>query len=621
MKKLFYFILTVLFLLSGNTKSASAPLTHPYLIMNMETQREIKKAISSNKTWQDYHNRMIEGADSILLAPVLNRTVDGRRMLEVSRECLRRILLLGYAYRMTGKESYAQRAESEMKQVSKFADWNPSHFLDAAEMTTAMAIGYDWFFNYISDATKKSVAKAIEMKGLRPSFNKIYNDHWLDNHNNWNQVCHTGMTLGALAIYDRIPRLAATIVSRAVEKVKLAMEMYAPDGAYPEGYSYWAYGTTYNILLIEALKAVRGTDYGLSQMPGFMKTGNFIQNMILGDGKSFNYGDCNNSGRMYPPMFWFAKQTKNTDILWGEKYFLSNASKSNIIDYRYGLYAIIWGSQIKTDDIHAPREQMWVSATSQQPVAIMRTDWQFKQGLSAAIKAGTAQAGHTHLDVGSFIITDHDVRWAMDFGPQDYNSIEQLGMDLWGRNQESDRWKLFRYNNQAHNTLTFNNQLQDVESYSAITETGNKRHFMYATLDMSTAYKNQVASAKRGMALVDEQYFVIRDEIKTLNKPTVVRWNMLTQATPKMLDAHTMELSLQGKKLLIQVASSAKISLKTWSTVSPNSYDEANPNTLFVGFEAQLTPGAEETFQVKLIPGEHPLNVREIQQLKNWKNY
>lgn len=589
--------------------------------MDAQTEKDIRKVISSDKMWRDYHGLMIEGADSILSVPILDRVVTGRRMLGVSRECLRRVLLLGYAYRMTGQGKYAQRAEAEMKNAAQFTDWNPSHFLDVAEMTTALAIGYDWLYNYISDETKKNVAEAIELKGLRPSFKKEYYDHWLDNRNNWNQVCNAGMTLGALAIYDRIPKLADSIVNRAVEKVKLPMSIYSPNGAYSEGYSYWAFGTTYNILLIEALKSVKGTDYGLTQMPGFLKTGNFIQNMILGDGKSFNYGDCNSSGRMYPPMFWFAKQTKNTNILWGDKYFLSNASKSNIIDYRYGVYAIIWGSQIKLDNIQTPREKMWVSATSEQPVAIMRTNWNFNKGLSAAIKGGTAQTGHTHLDVGSFIITEQNIRWAMDFGPQDYDSIEKLGMNLWGRKQDSDRWKIFRYNNQAHNTLTFNNQLQNVENHASITESGNKTNFMYAVLDMSAVYENQVANVKRGMALVDEKYFVIRDEIKALNKPTTVRWNMLTEATPKILDDHTIQLSIQGKKLLLKVESSAKFSLKTWSTTSPNSYDEANPNTTFVGFEAYLTPGAEENLQVKLIPEEHRSNVQEIQQLKNWKNY
>lgn len=596
------------------------PLAHPYLIMNMEAEQNIRKAIASEQLWQDYHKLMLEGADSILSAPLLERIVEGRRLLNISRECLRRMLLLGYAYRMTEKKEYARRAELEMNNISLFVDWNPSHFLDVAEMTTAMAIGYDWLFNYISTETKQRVEKAIEMKGLRPSFKEVYNNHWLDNHNNWNQVCHTSMSLGALAIYEHIPELADTIVSRAVEKIRLPMAIYAPDGAYSEGYSYWAYGTTYNVLLIEALKTVKGTDFGLSQMPGFLKTGKFIQNMILGDGKSFNYGDCNHSGRMFPPMFWFAQQNNDASLLWTEKYLLDKASKKQLIDYRYGLYAIVWGTQMKLESIVAPVNKMWVSAQSLQPVAVMRTDWKFKKGLSAAIKGGTAQAGHTHLDVGSFIITDHDIRWAMDFGPQEYNMLEKLGIDLWGRNQESQRWDVFRYNNQAHNTLTFNDQHQNVEGHALITEYGNNADFMYAVVDMTPVYLNQVAETKRGIALVDEQYFVVRDEIKALNKPTTVRWNMLTGAIPKILDDHTIQLSMQGKKLLLQIESSAQISIKTWSTTSPNNYDAANPNTVFVGFEAELRSGMKETLQVKLIPEGSKNTHKKIQPLKLWKN-
>ena len=178
-----------------------------------------------------------------------------------------------------------------------------------------MAIGYDWLFNFISDETKTLVEQAIEEKRIKPSLKKEYNENWLTNHNNWNQVCNAGITLGALAIYDKTPQLAERIINRAINSIKLPMQVYAPDGAYAEGYSYWAYGTTYNILLIDALLKTIGTDYGLSQMPGFLNTGEFIQNMILSDGKSFNYGDCNNSGRMYPPMFWLAKHSDNRQIL------------------------------------------------------------------------------------------------------------------------------------------------------------------------------------------------------------------------------------------------------------------------------------------------------------------
>ena len=34
----------------------------------------------------------------------------------------------------------------ELRAAAAFPDWNPSHFLDTAEMTHAFAIGYDWLY-------------------------------------------------------------------------------------------------------------------------------------------------------------------------------------------------------------------------------------------------------------------------------------------------------------------------------------------------------------------------------------------------------------------------------------------------------------------------------------------
>ena len=58
------------------------------------------------------------------------------------------------------------------------------------------------------------------------------------------------------------------------------MKVYAPEGAYPEGYSYWGYGTTYNLMLIDALKSFIHSDYGLTQQEGFLSSAKFIQHMI-----------------------------------------------------------------------------------------------------------------------------------------------------------------------------------------------------------------------------------------------------------------------------------------------------------------------------------------------------
>ena len=92
-------------------------------------------------------------------APV-ERIKIGKRLLDKSRECLRRVFMLSYAYRTTGEEKYIARAEKELLAVAAFEDWNPTHFLDVAEMTMAVAIGYDWLFDKLSMQTRARLREA-----------------------------------------------------------------------------------------------------------------------------------------------------------------------------------------------------------------------------------------------------------------------------------------------------------------------------------------------------------------------------------------------------------------------------------------------------------------------------
>ena len=85
-----------------------------------------------------------------MLGLPVNERVVGTAFAGNLRENLRRILFLGFAYRMTGEKRYSDRAEAEMLKAASFSDWNPSHFLDVAEMTAALAIGYDWLYPKLS---------------------------------------------------------------------------------------------------------------------------------------------------------------------------------------------------------------------------------------------------------------------------------------------------------------------------------------------------------------------------------------------------------------------------------------------------------------------------------------
>ena len=198
----------------------------------------------------------------------MERVLIGRRLLDKSREALKRIFYLSYAWRMTSDVKYLERAEEEMLAVSSFTDWNPSHFLDVAEMTMAVSIGYDWLYDGLSEKSRKLLRMLYIEKGLKPSLDSA-NNSWVKATHNWNQVCNAGMTFGALAVYEDDTELATKIIDRAVTSIKLPMEDYLPDGAYPEGYGYWGYGTSFNVMFISAMEKAFGKEYGLAINPGF----------------------------------------------------------------------------------------------------------------------------------------------------------------------------------------------------------------------------------------------------------------------------------------------------------------------------------------------------------------
>lgn len=209
---------------------------HPRILLCKGAEKALKKQ-AKLPVWNGLYESILQACDTMLGLPVNERVVVGRRLLATSRENLRRILFLGFAYRMTGEKRYSDRAEAEMLKAASFSDWNPSHFLDVAEMTAALAIGYDWLYPKLSETSRRTIRTAILEKGLKPSFGKEH-DAILNAPTNWNQVCHCGMAYGALAVAETEPDLARRTIERAVEKVRIPMRHYAPDGAYPEGYAY-----------------------------------------------------------------------------------------------------------------------------------------------------------------------------------------------------------------------------------------------------------------------------------------------------------------------------------------------------------------------------------------------
>jgi len=571
--------------------------THPRIMLLKGEESALKKSIASDKIWDATHHFILDECEKICDLPPVKRELIGKRLLDKSREALRRIFYLSYAWRMTSEDKYLDRAEMEMLAAAKFEDWNPSHFLDVAEMTMALSIGYDWLYRELSPESRKLIREAIITKGLVPSLDPD-NNWWLTASHNWNQVCNAGMTFGALAIYETDPGLASEIIDRAAGSIRLPMEDYLPDGAYPEGYSYWGYGTSFNVMYLSAMEKAFGKEYDPELNEGFLKSASYLENMTGPSGICFNYSDCGAGGSLQPAMFWFAQKLNDPSLLWSERHYLLSDKPSND---RLLPAILIWSNGMVINDITPPAYNIRVGQ-GKNPVALMRTSWENPDAIFVGLKGGSPSVNHGHMDAGSFVMEANGVRWAMDLGMQNYNSLETAGVDLWNMSQNSQRWEVFRYNNFVHNTLTVNGKLQVVDGYAPITGFSGQHGMLNAITDITAVYREELTSATRGIAIVDDRYVIVRDELETNENESVIRWNLLTSADVTITGNNTAELVKEGKKLVMKVTEPAKVKLKTWSTVPQHDYDAPNPGTIMAGFEISVPAGSKAVLNVLLLP-------------------
>ena len=583
------------------------PPEHPRILLQKGEEKALKKKIQKDVVWKDLHLSLLKEAEEMIKLPVNERIKTGMRLLGVSRENLRRIFILSYAYRMSGRTDFLKRAEAEMLKAASFSDWNPSHFLDVGEMTMALAIGYDWLYEKLPKQTKEIVEKAIIEKGLLPSYDKRYN-WFLRAVHNWNQVCNAGMTFGALAIWDKETDLARKTINRAIETIKIPMEHYAPEGAYPEGISYWDYGTSFNALFLSAVEKAFGTDFELGQMPGFLKTGEYVLHMVSPSLRNFAYSDNSQKAAMSPAMFWFYDKTKDASILYNQARLYQRDGKERILKDRLAPAMLIWGASASLSKIQEPDQLVW-KAQGDNPVCLMRSSWSDTSGVYVGVKLGSPSVNHGHMDIGSFVFEANGVLWGMDMGGENYNQLETKGVDLWNRKSGSQRWDVYRYNNRTHNTLSFNRKYQYVDGKAQIDKYSELAEHMYVVSDLTSVYEGQVKNVKRAVSLVDKKYVVVEDLIETNEHFTMMTWTMVTSATAKILSENVMLLEQDGKKLYIRVEGLEKIRWRIVPAEPDFSYNSPNPGVSLIGFDVDLELSRKQKVKVYLLPEEN----KEIQ--------
>jgi len=573
---------------------------HPRLMLTDDGLASLLRLIETDTELQRLVQTLLAEATGLLDEPTVEYKLIGPRLLSQSRRCLMKVYALALAYRLTGEMKFAERAKEELLAAAAFKDWNPSHFLDTAEMSHAFGIGYDWLYDELG-ADRETIRTALVEKGLKPGLlcyrGESRSSWWVQSEFNWNQVCNGGLLAGALAVADEHPEIAAEIVASAVESLPTAMASYAPDGGWAEGPGYWHYATRYNVYGLAALESALGTDFGLSEAPGFADAGLFRIHSISPIDHTFNYADARSGAGPAEEMFWLARKFDRPLYAWHQREMLKRG-EPNALD-------IVWFDPrgASPDEEGLSPDAMFTGVD----VAFFRSRWQDENAVYIGFKGGDNKANHSHLDLGTFVLDADGVRWAIELGPDDYNLPRYFG---------DKRWTYYRLRTESQNTLVINGENQNTEAEAPLIAFESAPALAFAIADLSDAYDEFAKEVHRGIALIDRGRVLVQDELVLRDEPVEVVWGMVTAADVE-LDGARAILRQDGRTLTAEIASPADASFEVISTTPPPPQDQ-NEGTCKLA--VRLSPqGASLRIAVSLTPGSSAVQeVPEVVPLDQW---
>ena len=526
---------------------------HPRLKLDADAVVRLRKLVKSDELAGRIYKQIKSNAKKTLTAkPSIYEIPDGRRLLSVSRRVLDRVRTLAFVYLIEGGQPYVDRAWAELEAAATFKDWNPKHFLDTAEMTHALAIGYDWLYDRWSDDQRKLLRDAIVAKGLNEAI-RFYQPKlrsWAKGTNNWNQVCNGGIGMGALAIADDEPKLAAAILHHAIQSIPLAMRPYGPDGAGTEGVTYWAYATRYNTAFMAGLASALGTDFGLSNRDAYGISGDYQLYMSGASRMAFNFCDCGLARLSTPQHFWIGRRYKLPRASWFRYTELQHSTKKAHVN------DLIWydASAADFDISSVPLDKHFREAE----IASMRSDWTDPNALVVGIQGSpTAHYNHRHLDAGTFILEALGERWLIDLGSDHQTYL---------RHQHSfGRWDFYRLRAEGHNTLVLNpskgaDQITSKPAQIKTFESTPNR--VTAVMDLSNIYAANAKRVSRTIEMIDRKSVTVTDTVEAA-KPMDV-WSFFhTKAAVKLdADGKAATLTQNGKKLRVELVEPAGAKLQ-----------------------------------------------------------
>ncbi|KAJ5453923.1 uncharacterized protein N7458_004879 [Penicillium daleae] len=410
-------------------------------------------------------------------------------------------------YRLTNDTAYSEWVIETILTVANLSDWDPSNFLNTADITMTVSLGYDWVYDELTENQRKTIEAAISEKSFVPALNSSINS-WSEHTNNWAQVTHGCLIIGTLAIGDINATIATQVIDFSLPKLNVSLQQYAPDGGWVEGYSYGTYAGIFLGLMMGSLDSALGNDLGISSLPGMGNLGAWLTHGF-GQTGGFSWADgawtFSNANSLWSIGYW-ATRFNQAGWLQG---MLSKFTTAEAATFQAFLF---YNATLNTTNVLSgiPRYNQFENVAGMT----YRTSWKNSDGWFYGFIGGYNGRSHGHLDAGSFVVDYKGYRWAELLGSDSYSLTNYFTAPR--------RWTYYRCRSEGANTLSISNRTQTALHFANQIPSANNSLIRVGSFDSSSrfgianlteAYANVSTSVLRGVAVLDDSQFFVRDEI------------------------------------------------------------------------------------------------------------
>ena len=438
--------------------------------------------------------------------------------------------------------------------------------LDRAEIAIAVALAYDWLFAILTPEERLAVEEALHYHILAPALDAYMDASvgWPHGYDNCTFASNAGVLIAALAVLGRNASVAG-VLRLCLNSIWRAFAAFGPDGAWPEGPTYWSIVSRQAGLSVAALESTLGDDFRLTERPGFAQTGEFALHIRGAAGHPFNFGDSSCEIDC-SALAWFAHRFSRPTDGW-----LAKETPGWFLPFN-----LIWGERpVLTPEATKTATTRFFSSTG---LACFRNNWSDRRearsvffairGAANSAHAPACNFPHLQLDAGSFVLDGGVTRWAVDLGPDEYDLPGYF--DLGAGGQGGRRWRYYRVSADGHNTLVIAGRKQVPGARVPVVGKSEAAGASWVILDLSEAYGYPLSTLLRGAALLG-RHVIVRDEFRGYRIPKIV-WRLHTQAKPESVSASHVEFRAGEDRFEAQIIEPRSAAFRLSRAPAPRSF-------------------------------------------------